>query len=255
MTKKLFLELDYGQIEARVIAMFSRDKTFVKALWERYDVHMEWAQRLAKAYPDRIGGRNNINDKAIMKTFRNDVKNQFVFPLFFGATITKASNELNIPIDSLKPVYEEFWNTFSGVKDYQDNMEREYKKKGYVECLTGRRRRAPLSYNQIVNSPIQGTASDIVVDGMNRLSELDVWDYQANLNIHDSLTFILNDDSEFDTHTEIIIKEMLNCRFPWICVPLVVEASVSTDNWAHMEPIGDFASDEWLNWPERPNWI
>ncbi len=251
---KVFAAFDFGQLEARVIAMFSQDKTFVKALWERYDVHYEWARRIALAYPNRIGGRKNLDDKAVMKTFRNDVKNQFVFPLFFGATLYKSADVLSVPPDILKPVYEEFWSTFAGVKQYQDNMEAEYRKKGYVECLTGRRRRAPLSYNQIVNSPVQGTASDIVVDGMDRLSEMEVWDLQANLNIHDDLTFILEEE-ELDEKAELIIKEMINCRYPFINVPLVVEMSVGTQNWADMEAVGEFSSDEWLNWPKRPEWL
>jgi len=254
MGKRIFVEADYGQIEARVIAMASRDRVFTKALWDRYDVHMDWAERIAYAYPDRVGGKKNLTDKKVMKTFRGDVKNQWVFPLFFGATLYKVSNELGIPDEYLKDLYEEFWRTFEGVKSYQERMQREYKKNGYVECLTGRRRRAPLSYNQLINSPIQGTASDIVVDGMNRLSEMEVWDYQANLNIHDSLTFILDED-ELEEHTEVIVKEMLGCKFPFINVPLTVEVSIGTENWQVMEEMGTFSSDEWLNFPARPDYV
>jgi DNA polymerase-1 len=250
---RVFLEADFGQIEARVIAMFSRDRVFTKALWERYDVHQEWAERLAHAYPARIGGQKNLKDKETMKRFRTDVKNQFVFPLFFGATLRKASSELSIPMEVVKPIYDDFWKTFEGVKQYQDRMERDYKKKGYVECLTGRRRRAPLSYNQIVNSPVQGTASDIVVDGMNRLSETEEWYLQANLNIHDSLVFEIDDD-KLDDHVEVIVREMLNCRYEWINVPLTVEVSIGYENWQDMEPVGTFSSDEWLEWPERPDY-
>lgn len=251
---KILLEGDFGQIEARVIAMFSLDPYFTKALWERYDVHAEWAGRLARAYPDRIGGKKNLSDKSIMKTFRNDVKNQFVFPLFFGATLYKSANELSIPIDILKPEYDLFWSTFYKVKEWQESMEKGYRKNGYVSCLTGRRRRAPLSYNQIVNSPVQGTASDIVVDAMDRLSESDEWDYQPCLNVHDSLSFILDEDDEFDTKLEFIIKGMLNCRFPFITVPLTVEFSVG-HNWSQMTEIGQYSSDEWLDWPKKPEWI
>ncbi len=253
MGKRIFAEFDFGQIEARCIAMFSRDRVFTKALWENYDIHMEWAERLAYAYPDRIGGKKNLSDKAAMKAFRGDVKNQFVFPLFFGASLRKSSNELQIPVEVVKPLYDEFWQTFEGVKAYQQRMERDYKKKGYVECLTGRRRRAPLSYNQIINSPVQGTASDIVVDGMNRLSETEIWDFQANLNIHDSLTFVIDED-DLENHAEVIIRAMLDCRFDWINVPLTVEASIGTENWEKMEPMGVYSSDQWLGFPERPDY-
>lgn len=249
---KVFTEFDFGQIEARVIAMASRDRSFSKALWDKYDVHAEWARKLALAYPDRVGGKKNLDDKSVMKTFRNEVKNQFVFPLFYGASLNKASNELGIPIDIVKPVYEEFWKTFSGVKDYQDRMQLQYKKFGYVECLTGRRHRAPLSYNQMINLPIQGTASDIVVDGMDRLSELNIWELQTVLPVHDSLLFEF-DESDLDTNAEKIIKEMLGCKFEFISVPLTVEASVGR-SWDIMEPMGDFDSYSWLGFPEKPDY-
>lgn len=251
---KIFLEADFGQLEARVIAMFSRDRVFTKALWENYDVHMHWAEKLAHAYPNRIGGKKNLSNKQVMKKFRGDVKNQWVFPLFFGASLYKTSNELQIPVDVLKPLYEEFWKTFEGVKAYQHRMEKDYRSKGYVECLTGRRRRAPLSYNQVINSPIQGTASDIVIDGMNRLSETEVWDYQANLNVHDSLLFVIEED-ELEQHAEVIIGEMLGCKFDWINVPLTVEVSVGYKNWQDMSPAGDFSSYQWHGFPERPDYV
>src|SRR5262249_26087596 len=88
------LAIDYGQIEARVIAMFTKDKNFVKSLWERYDVHMEWAERLSRAYPNRVGGSKNFTDKKVMKNFRTDIKNQWTFPLFFGAKLESAAGFL-----------------------------------------------------------------------------------------------------------------------------------------------------------------
>ena len=112
-----------GKIEARVIAMFSRDRMFTRHCEDMMSIG--WVERLAHAYPDRIGGKKNLNDKAVMKAFRGDVKNQFTFPLFFGATLRKAANELRIPMEVVKPLYDEFWKTFEGVKQYQDRMERE----------------------------------------------------------------------------------------------------------------------------------
>ena len=148
---------DYGQIEARVIAMFTHDKAFCKALWENYDVHMEWAERLARAYPARVGGKKNLTDKKIMKDFRTDIKNQWTFPLFFGATLSSAAGYLNIPEDKLAPQYREFWRIFAGVKTWQEEQLTFYRKYGYTECLTGRRRHGPISDNQLFNTPVQGT--------------------------------------------------------------------------------------------------
>lgn len=244
-TRHLILAFDFGQLEARVIALITKDPVFCKSIWERYDVHMEWAQRLAAAYPSRIGGKKNLTDKKAMKDFRTDVKNQWTFPLFFGAKLSSAANYLKIPEDVLKPLYNDFWKQFSGVKAWQEDLLKFYQENGYVECLTGRRRRGPLSVNQIYNSPVQGTAAEIVMDAMSRLSETGDPELQPNINIHDDLTFIDVPVERIDLVAEQVIKQMLTVPFPWgKTVPMAVEMSLG-ENWLEMEDAGTFSSDEW----------
>lgn len=239
------LAFDYGQIEARVIAMFTKDKRFCKALWERYDVHLEWAERLARAYPARVGGKKNLTDKKAMKDFRTDVKNQWTFPLFFGARVQSAAGYLKIPEQVVRPLYKEFWEQFSGVKAWQEKQLEFYHEHGYVEGLTGRRRRGPLSLNQVFNSPVQGTAAAIVIDAMSRLSELGDPELQPEINIHDDLTFIRIPKHRVDAVAERVITEMLKVPFPWVNVPITVEGSIGP-NWLEMEEFGAFSSDEWF---------
>lgn len=242
---QLVLSFDYGQIEARVIAMFTKDKVFCKALWERYDVHMDWAERIARAYPERIGGRKNLTDKKVMKTFRTDIKNQWTFPLFFGARDTSVAGYLNIPIDVVKPLVRDFWKEFSGVRAWQERQQAFYNENGYVECLTGRRRRGPLSVNQVMNSPVQGTAAEIVMDAMCRLSEIGDLELQPEINIHDDLTFVRVDEARVDAVAERVITEMLRVPFEWAkIVPITVEMSLGKD-WASSEEIGSYSSDDW----------
>lgn len=244
-TRHLIVAVDYGQIEARVIAMATLDELFTKALWERYDIHMEWAERLAAAYPARIGGKKNLTDKKAMKDFRTDVKNQWTFPLFFGAKLSSAAGYLKMPEDTIKPLYDEFWRQFSGVKAWQDGLLKFYHEHGYVECLTGRRRRGPLSLNQIYNSPIQGSAAEIVMDAMCRLSETGDPELQPNINIHDDLTYIDVPVERVDTIAERIVGEMLRVPFKWAqSVPISVEMSVG-ENWLEMEEVATYSSDEW----------
>jgi uracil-DNA glycosylase family 4 len=240
----VLLSFDYGQIEARVIAMFSKDKAFCKALWEKYDVHMEWAQRISRAYPARVGGKKNFYDKKVMKDFRTDIKNQWTFPLFFGARLESASEYLQIPVEDLRPEYEEFWRVFSGVKDWQESLMGFYQEHNYVECLTGRRRRGPLSPNQQINTPVQGTAAEIVLDGMSRLSEVGDWDLQPEINIHDDLTFTSVPLKRVDDVAEKIIGAMIRVPFRWVNVPITAEMSIG-DNWLDMKEFGTFSSDTW----------
>ena len=240
----LFCAFDYGQIQARNIAMESRDKVFCKALWERYDIHMDWTEKLAHAYPSRVGGKQYIKDKKVMKHFRGDVKNKWTFPLFFGSMGESCARDLEIPWEYVKPLYDEFWDTFHGVKDWQDRLLKFYREHGYVEALDGRRRRAPLTQNQVFNSPIQADEACIVKDAQTRLSQTQDWDYQSSLIIHDDLTFEFS-RKKLDEHCEFVLDRMLDVsHFDWINVPITIEVKVGKD-WQNMKEAGDFSSDTW----------
>lgn len=258
---KVILAFDYGQIEARVIAMFTKDKVFVKALWERFDVHQEWAERLAYAYPARVGGKRVLTDykakidtaKKAMKNFRTDVKNQWTFPLFFGASARSVAGYLQIPQDIIEEQIDEFWKMFPETKDWQDRLVKFYNKNGYVECLTGRRRYGPLSLNQIINSPVQGTAAEIVLDAMSRLSEMNDPEFQPEINIHDDLTFLRVPVESVEPIAEKVIDTMLKVPFKWAhIVPIAVEMSMGK-NWCDLEELKNdknetisvYSSDTW----------
>lgn len=238
---------DYGQIEARCFAMASHDKRFCKMLWERYDVHGDEAKHLAHAYPARIGGKKFIGDKDVMKKLRDAVKNKWTFPLFFGASLDRVSDEMEIPTSALEAEFDRFKDTFSGVFEWQEELIKSYYKKGYVETLNGVRRRAPINRNRVINSPIQGTAAEIFMDGWTRLSEhadkIDDDYFQANINIHDDLTFILP-DNKIDLYAEEIITQMLAVPFDFINVPITIEMSVGSSLY-NMEEVVKASSDTW----------
>jgi uracil-DNA glycosylase family 4 len=246
----LFASLDYGQIEARLICCSSRDPSYTKATWDGLDVHGHWARRIAKRYPDAIGGIDNLDDPKTMDKFRDKVKNKWTFPCFFTAALASVAGYMEIPVDVLAPEYAAFWDEYAGVKRWHERIINKFRDQGYTECLNGRRRRAPLGLGQVVNSSIQGSAADIVMDAMNRLSEMEIPALQPKLNIHDDLTFWFVDEKELCDHIDTIIDEMLNVRFPWICVPLTVDLSVGP-NWCDMQKIAVFSSDQRLGWPIR----
>jgi DNA polymerase-1 len=239
--------IDQGQIEARVIEMAAKDRRYGEYLWDRRDVHMDWAVRLAQEYPRRIGSKKFLTDKDVMKRFRYDVKNQWTFPLFFGAKPYSVARYLTMPPEIVGPLVDKFWDEFSGVKAWQEELEDFYNRNGYVETLTGRRRRAPVTYNELINSPIQGTASDITVNAWGRLSrkahKLDRWQYQARLEVHDELVFQVPKKT-FDRDIEFIADHLLECRhFPFINVPLSIEIS-SGPNWYEQKEVKTLFSDD-----------
>jgi len=235
------VSFDYGQIEARVVAMMSKDATLVKALWDNYDIHMVWAEKLAakNASEYKAVGRN-------IKKFRSIVKNTFTFPLIYGAISESISKNIGTSVGVMDGIIAEFWETFPGIRAWQITLQEQYHKFGYVECLTGRRRRMPLTDNQLFNAPVQGTASDIVVDSMIRLSrlsqELDIHWLHPAVNIHDDLTYLLP-TKKLEAGMEVIVEEMVRKNFPWINVPITIEAKIGPD-WANLKEIGVFSSDE-----------
>lgn len=229
---------DYGQIEARIIGIASRDRVFCKALHEGYDVHMEWTERLARAYPARIGGLRMLKDSPTMKKFRTDVKNQWTFPLFYGCSVYSASNYLQIPLEKVKPLFEAFWEEFNGVRIWQKRLKAFYETNGYVESLFGFRMGGPLTLNQIFNLPIQSTASDVVITAMNRLSrqafEEDRPQLQPVLNVHDDIGFYLPKPTWEEDHAAIVAT-MLRPIGNLLTVPMQVESSVGPDWFAQKE--------------------
>lgn len=243
-----FVALDYGQIEFRVAAMASRDSTLVEALWNRYDVHLVWAEKIQRAYPKAMKWAEKFNPgKDGMKSLRQETKNKFVFPAIYGAGSKSMSENFHIPRFIVDDLLAEFFETFPGVRSWHKAQREFYQVHGYVELLTGFRRHELFEKeNAVINTTTQGTASDIVVDAMDRISEFsykeDIPDLQPILNVHDDISWYLLEEF-LDEFLEEIVYQMLDCSFDFINVPLVVEVSVG-ENWYNKQPIGEFASDD-----------
>lgn len=246
---------DYGQLEARVIGMASRDDALCRSLWTGYDIHGFWADRFMDEYPrvkDRIIKDYKVDGddmKLIRKKFRDEIKNGWVFPQFFGSAVRSCAESLQIPDMIAEDLAREFWDEFKGVKEWQEWLLKRYEKNLYVETLTGRRRRGPQSKNEIINAPIQGTAADIVTESMAELSEmsviLDDERYQPNINVHDDLTTNLPDEG-LEGYLESIARVMCRHRFDFINVPLIIEFSVG-DRWHTIQEVAVYRSNELYN--------
>lgn len=249
---ELVVSFDYGQIQARNVGMESLDKVLNKSFWERHDIHADWLERVVELYPALIdGGVKTLKDKDVFRQYRNIAKNKIVFPLFFGAQAYSIARDLNCKESIASQLVDEFWDTFTGVKRWQDKKIKQYRRKGYVSSLSGFRRRAPISPNQLINAPIQADEASIVCDAMTRLSKIDDDYLQASMEIHDDLTFIWP-KKKIDHLAERVIREMLYVPFEWAqCVPIVVEMSVGP-NWAECKEVEAFSSDTWKG--SVPDW-
>lgn len=241
---------DYGQIEFRVVGMASEDENLVKYCWTGYDVHKFWAQRMVDLHPgiiDWVVEEFGVDwDEVGLKTLRQEAKNKWVFPQLFGSSIRSCAEQLHLPENIAQELGEEFWDEFPGVKRWQKKLLEDYNRTLYVETLSGRKRRGPMTPNQVINHPVQGTAADIVLEGMNAVSERATLEedpeLQPVLNVHDDLTFDLADGS-LETKLPVIAYEMCKPRFDYINVPLIVEVSVG-QRWHDLTEIQVYRSNE-----------
>ena len=248
----VMVAIDYGQLEACTGAMCSKDLYLCKALWDDYDIHMDWARLLDKKMP---GLRNGLD----MKKFRSLVKNKLVFPAFYGASAKSIAGYLTgafgceVTEFFVDDVLDKFWHVLSGMKRWQDKLVKQYYEVGYVTTLGGRKHRYPLNPNQVINHPFQGTAAELVSDAMVRLSYLAAqtgqWFLHPILNIHDDISYFLPKD-KLEQSLEVIIKEMLTFDFEWVNVPLSVEVSVGP-NWFDMKSLGKFWSHREFGYPSE----
>ncbi|MDP3937712.1 MAG: DNA polymerase, partial [Deltaproteobacteria bacterium] len=251
---EVVVSFDYGQIQARNVGMESLDRALLAAFWNDYDIHHDFMEHLARIYPRWIkeGVRALASDKKLQKKYRNDVKHGFVFARFFGAGPKKTAGVLEVPVRATEKLDDIFSERFPGIPEWHESLQRDYYRLGYVAGHAGYRRRAPVSYNELINSPIQADEAKIMLDAMTRLSKIDHDLFQANMEIHDDLTFIWP-KRKVDELAPTVIREMLEVPFEWAKVtPIVVEMSVGKD-WATQKEVGVFASHRYdgIDMPRR----
>jgi len=249
------VSIDYAQLEARGIAIATRDPTMLTYVWNDEDIHREWAEALFRAFPaiaDRLCP-NATEEKKIIARVRGEIKNGFVFPSFYGAGVPKCAGELQVPQDTLRPILDQFWRKYAAARKWQDEVHGFYAEHLYVETMTRRRRYGPLSWTEQLNSPIQGTGSDIVVDASIQLLDLacetnDVC-FVPMVNIHDDLSFYLP-LTELDRYIEAIARVMVTPRYTWCTVPLKVEVSVGEHNWSDQRELRSYQTGDFHPLPK-----
>ena len=244
----LMAAYDYGQLEARVICMASKDREFLRATIAGEDVHRKWLDRILDLYPsylERLAEKTNQTDPtAVRKYGRDIIKTDFVFASFYGANANSISNRTSIPLDIVLEVWTEFWDTYPGVKRWVAKQFEEYFATGCVSSLNGRVRNEVLPGNEPVNTPIQSTAAEIVLEAQialfNRAMTSDI-NFMPRIQVHDDLIFYLpdGDDNKLEWYIREIGKEIVKPRFPFINVPLTTECRIGY-NWAELQGMTTF---------------
>ncbi|QWV86347.1 DNA polymerase I [Streptococcus parasuis] len=171
LENSVLLASDYSQIELRVLAHISQDQHLIEAFQQGADIHTSTAMRvfgIEKA--EDVTPNDRRNAKAVN------------FGVVYGISDFGLSNNLGISRKEAKNYIDTYFERFPGIKDYMETIVREARDKGYVETLYKRRRELPdinsRSFNvrnfaerTAINSPIQGSAADILKVAMINLDK------------------------------------------------------------------------------------
>lgn len=224
----VFMDADYSQIELRVLAHMSGDEQLIEAYKMDEDIHRITASKVFHTPLGEVTDLQRRNAKAVN------------FGIVYGISSFGLSQDLSISTKEAKTYIDEYFKTYPYIKTFLDGLVEAAKQKGYCETMFGRRRPVPelkasnfmtRSFGERVamNSPIQGTAADII-----KLAMLHVYDAlkaaglqsKLILQIHDEL-LIETRENEVEEVRRILSDEMRNaCQ---LAVALEIDLHTGTD--------------------------
>ncbi len=226
----LIASADYSQIELRILAHLSRDAVLMEAFHRDEDIHRRTASEIF-----------GVPMEQVTPTMRREAK-VINFGIIYGMSAYGLSQQLGTEPKVAQVYIEEYFKKYTGVQAYIQKSLEEARSKGFVTTLLHRRRYLPelnsqnLSIRQAsermaINTPLQGTAADIIKVAMiriqNRLEELAL-STKMILQVHDELVFEVP-EHELHKTLPMIQKEMETVMA--LAVPLKVSISVGK-NWA-----------------------
>lgn len=225
----LFLSADYSQIELRLMAHLSKDKSMIDDFLSGNDIHAATASKIF-----------GVNLSDVTREMRGRAKTAN-FGIIYGISAFGLSERLTIGRKEAKELIDGYFASYPGVKAYMEDSIRKAREKGFVTTMFGRRRyiRDINSRNQVVrgnaernaiNAPIQGTAADIIKIAMVRIHERlgkEGFSSRMILQVHDELIFEVP-GAELERLREMVIKEMSSAAE--LDVPLKVDWGTGK-NW------------------------
>ena len=225
----VFLDADYSQIELRVLAHLSGDEMLIQAYREAQDIHRITASQVFHIPFDQVTPLQRRNAKAVN------------FGIVYGISSFGLSQDLSITRKEAAQYIEQYFATYPKIKSYLDGEVEKAKNDGYITTMFGRRRPVPelkssnfmqRSFGERVamNSPIQGTAADIIKIAMirvNRALREASLKSRLILQVHDELLIETAID-ELEMVSDILEREMRQAAD--LAVPLEVDMHTG-NNW------------------------
>ena len=232
----VLLSVDYSQIELRILAHMSEDEAMLNAFRLGHDIHVATAGAIFGTPIEKV----TKDMRRVGKTIN--------FGLVYGMSPFGLSRGTGLTLAEAENFVKAYFLQFPGVKRYLDNMRRLAAQQGYVETLLGRRRYFPNLSGQAnvsmrnreereaINSPIQGTAADMMKLAMVKLpAALKDGNCQARLllQVHDEL--VLEVQQEELENAARLVKQTMENAFP-LSIPVETEARYGT-TWGNLEPM------------------
>ena len=191
-----FMDADYSQIELRVLAHMSGDEQLIEAYRMDQDIHRITASKVFHTPFDQVTELQRRNAKAVN------------FGIVYGISSFGLSQDLSISKKEAAEYIEQYFATYPGVKTFLDKLVADAKSRGYVTTMFGRRRPVPelsssnfmqRSFGERVtmNSPIQGTAADII-----KLAMIKVWRALRDEGLKSKLILQVHDELVIETFLE-----------------------------------------------------
>ncbi len=225
----LLLSADYSQVELRILAHISKDENLLKAFRKGEDIHKDTASLVFGIPPEEVTPEMRSQAKTIN------------FGIIYGMGPQRLSRETGISFSEAKSFIEAYFDAFPGVRNYIDETLDSARETGIVTTLLGRKRRVEnlLSSNQMVrsnseniavNTPIQGTAADLIKKAMvgvhASMTEKGLQSMMI-LQVHDELVFDVHKD-ELDIMKKLVTSKMGGALK--LDLPLVVDIGTG-ENW------------------------
>lgn len=225
----VFIDADYSQIELRVLAHMSGDQNLIAAYQHAEDIHRITASQVFHTPLEEVTDLQRRNAKAVN------------FGIVYGISSFGLSQDLSITRKEAEGYIASYFETYPGIKTFLDRLVSDAKEKGYAETMFGRRRPVPelassnfmqRSFGERIamNSPIQGTAADIIKIAMIRVKQrLDREQLKSKLilQVHDELLIEAAADEEEYVKT-LLAEEMRHAAD--LAVTLEVDVQ-SGRNW------------------------
>jgi DNA polymerase-1 len=218
----IFLDADYSQIELRVLAHLSGDPELIEAYRQNQDIHRSTASKVFGVPFEEVTDLQRRNAKAVN------------FGIVYGISAFGLSQDLDVSRKEAEHFIEQYFQTYPAIKTYLDTLVSQAKKTGYACTMFGRRRPVPelssgnfmqRSFGERIamNSPIQGTAADIIKIAMIRVCRrllLEGCRARVVLQVHDEL--LVETPIEESGQVAGILREEM-AKAADLSVPLVVE--------------------------------